>query len=150
MAQSLARLLVHLVFSTKDRMPLIRPEIETDLYAYMGGTLKQLECVPILIGGTEDHVHVLFALSRGRAVSEVVEKLKTASSKMVKTRGPAYLGFHWQAGYGAFTIGESGIPALKGYIAGQKEHHRRVSFQDELRAFLQKYNVPFQEEYVWG
>jgi len=149
MPQSLAALLVHLVFSTKNRTPWISPEIETELHPYMMTILNHLDCPSIAMNGTEDHVHLLFRLGRTISMAQVVEEVKVASSKWIKTKGSQFQQFHWQSGYGAFSIGESGVEALKKYIKNQKEHHRSKSFQEEYREFLIKYRVPFDESYVW-
>ncbi len=149
MSQSLADILIHLVFSTKDRMPLIQPEIEPALHAYMATVLREFGSPPVIIGGTENHVHLLLGLSKTSSVAEVVEKVKKTSSKWIKTQGHGLDKFYWQAGYGAFSIGQSNKAALVKYIAGQKEHHRRRSFQDEFRAILLKYGVSWDERYVW-
>jgi putative transposase len=138
MPQSLSSILVHLVFSTKHRQPLILPEIEQELYPYMATVFRGLDSPVLALNGTADHLHVLFRLGRKIAVADVVEQIKTSTSKWIKTKGPAFRDFYWQNGYGAFSIGESGVAALKSYIAAQKEHHRKTSFQEEYRAFLAK------------
>lgn len=149
MAQSLASILVHLVFSTKHRQPWILPYIEPELHPYMATVCKNLDCPTLTLNGTEDHVHILLRLGRKMSMAELVEKIKTSSSKWIKTKGPHFKDFHWQNGYGAFSIGESGVKALKHYIALQKEHHRRKTYQEEFRAFLEKYRVEWDERYVW-
>jgi REP element-mobilizing transposase RayT len=149
MGQSLASVLVHLIYSTKNREPFLTPEIDPELYAYQAAIFQELGSPALLINGTADHVHALFRLGRTITISDLVEEVKKRSSKWLKTKGPTLAGFHWQAGYGAFSIGESGVPALRKYIAGQKEHHRRTSFQDEFRAFLAKYQIEYDERYVW-
>jgi len=149
MPQSLSLVLVHLVFSTKNRAPMIRPEIEPNLHAFLGGIVRDCGCTAIACGGTEDHIHMLCSLSRTIAIASLVEGLKTRSSKWVKTQGRAYDQFHWQNGYGVFSIGKSQEEALKRYIARQKEHHQKASFQDEFRAILRKYGVTFDEQYIW-
>jgi putative transposase len=149
MPQSLASILVHLVFSTKHRQPFITPEIEPELHSYMAAILRELESPSLTINGTADHVHVLFRLGRKIALCDVVEEVKKRSSKWIKTKGEAFRTFQWQGGYGAFSIGESGVEDVRRYIARQKEHHRMKSFQDEFRAFLEKYHVEYDERYVW-
>jgi REP element-mobilizing transposase RayT len=149
MPQSLAAIYVHLIFSTKNREPSIRPEIEDELRAYIGGILRELESPMLCANGTTDHVHILFRLGRKIALAELVEEIKKRSSKWIKTKGPEYRDFYWQNGYGAFSIGQSGVDDLKRYIARQKEHHSIKSFQDEFRAFLVKYKIEFDERYVW-
>ena len=149
MPQSLAAVYVHLVYSAKNREPLIRPEIEEELRCYHAGILRELDSPMLCSNGTADHVHILLRLGRKASIAELVEELKKSSSKWIKTKGPQYQNFYWQSGYGAFSIGQSGIANLKKYIANQKEHHRKKTFQDEFRAFLAKYEIPYDERYVW-
>jgi REP element-mobilizing transposase RayT len=149
MAQSLSNILVHLIFSTKDRWPWIRPEVEGKLYAYLAAVCRSCGCPSVLIGGTQDHVHILSALSRTATVAELLEQIKKSSSKWIKTKGPEYRPFAWQGGYAAFSIGQSNVEAVKQYIARQREHHRAVSFQEELLRFLTKYRVAYDERYLW-
>ncbi len=149
MPQSLAHLHIHLVFSTKGREPLISDAVRAALHAYMATVLHNLGCAPVLINSVEDHIHLLFDLSRTVAVSKVVEDVKKASSKWIKTQGPEFAGFAWQAGYGAFAVSESNVDAVREYIAGQREHHHKKSFQEEYRQFLEKHRVAFDERYVW-
>jgi putative transposase len=147
--QSLAAIYVHLIFSTKNRQPLILPDIEEELRQYHAGILRNLESPMICANGTEDHVHLLFRLGRKHSLAEIVEEVKKSSSKWIKTKGPQYKDFYWQNGYGAFSIGQSGIDQLKRYIANQKEHHRKKTFQEEFREFLAKYQIEYDERYVW-
>jgi REP element-mobilizing transposase RayT len=149
MSQSFASVLIHLIYSTKNREPLLTEAIEPELYAYQGAVFRELGCPALTINGTADHVHALFRLSRTVTISDLVEEVKKRSSKWLKTKGAGLAAFRWQAGYGAFSIGESGVAALRGYIAGRKEHYRSRSFQDEFRAFLAKYGIEYDERYVW-
>jgi REP element-mobilizing transposase RayT len=149
MPQSLARLHVHLVFSTKNRERFLDDAIRENLHAYMATVLQNGKCPAVLINSVEDHVHVLFQLARTVSVSEIVEEVKKASSKWIKTQGGRYASFAWQAGYGAFAVSESHVGAVENYIANQREHHRRKTFQEEYRAFLEKHRVVFDERYVW-
>lgn len=149
MAQSLSSILIHLVFSTKNREPFITPEIESELHAYMATIFQGCKSPSLLVGGTRDHRHALFALSRTWALADVVEAVKTNSSKWIKAKGREFRQFHWQAGYGAFSIGQSQAQRVKAYIANQKEHHCRRTFQDELRTLLKKYEIEYDERYVW-
>jgi putative transposase len=149
MPQSLSSILLHLIFSTKNRERLVRPELEPELHAYLAAVFRACDSPALSIGGDADHIHALFALSRTWTVADVVEEVKKRSSKWMKTKGQAYRSFQWQAGYGAFSIGQSNVLALKRYIAQQKEHHKRRSFQDEFRDLLKKYGVDYDERYVW-
>jgi REP element-mobilizing transposase RayT len=150
MAQTLVCLRVHVVFSTKDRRPIITPEVEPELYAYMGGTAKNLDSPCLAVGGTSNHVHLLISQSKTLALSRLMEEIKKSSSKWIKTKGAALRTFAWQDGYGAFTIGESQVEALQHYIASQKERHKKLSFEHELVALLKKYRVPYDERYLWS
>jgi REP element-mobilizing transposase RayT len=149
MPQSLARLHIHLVFSTKNREPLITDPVRDSLHAYMATVLQNLGCAPVLINSVEDHIHILFELARTVSVSQAVEEVKKSSSKWIKTRGANFAGFAWQAGYGAFAVSESNVGVVREYIAGQREHHRKKSFQEEYRQFLERHRVAFDERYVW-
>jgi REP element-mobilizing transposase RayT len=149
MPQSLARLHVHLIFSTKHRQRLVTDPVRDSLHAYMATVLRNLDCAPVLINSVEDHVHILFDLARTVSVSQAVEQVKKSSSKWIKTQGAEFAGFAWQAGYGAFAVSEPNVPAVRDYIARQQEHHRRKSFQEEYRAFLERHGVAFDERYVW-
>jgi REP element-mobilizing transposase RayT len=149
MPQSLSLILIHLVFSTKHREPFITAAVEPELHAYLAAVMRECRSPSLIINGTSNHVHALFSLSRTGAVAEVAEEVKKRSSKWMKSKGAEFRNFQWQAGYGAFSIGQSNVAALKRYIAGQKEHHRRRTFEEEYRAFLEKYGVAFDERYVW-
>ena len=149
MSQSLAQILIHIIFSTKKRQRLILPEITQELYSYMVGTALAHESQVHEIGGVEDHVHLLISLPRTLPLSKLVEEIKRGSSKWIKTKGKPYYDFAWQNGYGAFSIGQSGYEGLRKYIQTQKDHHKSISFQDEYRAFLNKYRVTYDEKYVW-
>jgi len=148
MPQSLSKILVHLIFSTKHREPLIHPELRPRLYANIVGILDNLKSPSLQTGGVADHVHTLFALGRTISPAEVVEQVKKSSSKWMKADG-GVPGFSWQAGYGAFSIGESQADDVIRYIQNQEEHHRKVTFQDEFRKFLERYKVAHDERYVW-
>jgi len=149
MPQSLARLHVHLVFSTKTRAPIITDAVREVLHAYMATVLQNLGCAPVLINSVEDHAHLLFDLARTVPISQVVEDVKKSSSKWIKTQGPGFAGFAWQSGYGAFAVSESNVPTVRDYIANQREHHRKKSFQEEYRQFLERHRIAFDERYVW-
>jgi putative transposase len=146
--QSLTHLLVHAVFSTKDRRPFLRSEeIRNEIYAYMAGTLKGLESYPIKIGGVEDHVHIFSSLSKNIAFSDLIGRLKGSSSKRLKEKG--LFDFSWQNGYGAFSVSESNVESVIAYIANQAEHHKRFTYQEEIREIFKRHRVVFDERYVW-
>jgi REP element-mobilizing transposase RayT len=149
MAQSLSNVLLHIVFSTKNRQPSINVDIEEELFKYIAGTCRNLGCPSHKIGGADDHIHIACSLARTMAISKLLEEIKTSSSKWMKTKGDEYVDFGWQNGYGAFSIGQSQLSDLKHYIANQREHHRRLSFQDEYRQILAKFDVEYDERYVW-
>ncbi len=149
MGQSLVQNYIHLVFSTKHRMPLITPSIEAELYAYLAGICNNLDCKAIKIGGHLDHVHILCKLSKKVALIKLLEELKSHSSKWIKTKGHEFDNFYWQDGYGAFSVNPSEVDVVINYIENQKEHHQTKTFQDEYRQFLKKYQVEFDEKYVW-
>jgi putative transposase len=149
MPQSLSSILIHLVFSTKNREPFIKPIIEKELPPYMARIFRALKSPSLAIDGTADHLHILFSLSRVIKIADLVEEVKTESSKWIKTKGREFKNFHWQNGYGAFSIGQSQVAILKRYIARQKIHHQRVTFQDEYRKFLKSYGIDYDERYVW-
>lgn len=149
MPQSLSSILVHLVFSTKFRDPIINIEIEPKLHAYLAAVFRECKSSSLIVGGASDHIHALFALHRTQAVANVVEEVKKSSSKWIKTKGKDLHDFQWQAGYGAFSIGASNIATVKQYIATQREHHRHRTFQDESRLLMNKYAVEYDERYVW-
>jgi REP element-mobilizing transposase RayT len=149
MPQSLSGVYIHLIFSTKNREGLITPGVEPELHAFLVGSLRDLGCPSLRVNGTADHVHCLFVLARTVAICDVVERVKRASSRWIKTKGPMFRGFAWQHGYGAFSVSESNIEGVKAYIDRQKDRHATRSFQDEYRSFLRKHNIVFDERYVW-
>jgi REP element-mobilizing transposase RayT len=147
--QSLAAVYVHLVFSTKNREPLITPDVEIELYPYMASVFRAVGCPTQAGNGTADHCHWLFRLGRTVTLADVVEEVKKQSSRWLKTKGESFRHFAWQAGYGAFSVSASNLPAVGGYIAQQKDHHRTLSYQDEVRTLLRRYGVDFDERYLW-
>lgn len=149
MAQSLAHILVHLIFSTRNREPLLQENLLAPTHAYLGGILRELDCPPVCVGGVEDHVHVLFALSRNRSMAEVVQSLKASSSRWLKTQADHLSDFHWQSGYGAFSVSESQSAAVRTYIGDQRRRHLKVGFQDELRMLLKRHKIEYDERYLW-
>ena len=148
MSQSLSCLLVHLIFSTKERHPfLAQNDIMLRTHAYLGGILREASCPSLTIGGTADHVHAFFHLSRTQYVAKIVETLKSHSSRWIKAQGIEK--FAWQRGYGCFSVGQSQVQALIRYIQNQADHHLKVTFQDEFRQFLRRYEISFEEQYGW-
>lgn len=149
MPQSLVKNYVHLVWSTKNRAPLIDKKIKEELYAYMAGISNKLESKVIQIGGIEDHVHILCKLSRKIAMMKLVEEIKSHSSKWIKSKGVSYQNFYWQNGYGGFSVNPKEIDIVINYIKNQEEHHKKRTFQEEYRMFLNQYKMEFDERYVW-
>jgi putative transposase len=150
MPQSLAKIPVHTVFSTKDRRPFLRDKLlREELHRYLGGILAHHDCQPLIIGGVEDHVHMLLALARTCTAADMVKEVKRGSSVWLKMKSADVGDFAWQNGYGMFLIGFSQVEAVREYIAQQEEHHRKVSFQDEYREFLDRYQVQYDERSVW-
>src|SRR5437867_647155 len=135
MAQSLAKILIHLVYSTKNRQPLLTDNVREELHCYTAGILKEWESPAILINSVEDHIHILFSLSKNHSVSRIVEEAKKGSSKWLKTKASSLADFHWQNGYGAFSVSQSAVEEVRKYIANQKEHHHKKTFQEEFREF---------------
>ncbi len=150
MPQSLSHLYIHLVFSTKNHKRFIDDEIAPQLYAYIAKILYDECSSPAkIIGGVEDHVHILLNQSRTETVAHIVETIKKRSSKWIKTKGEKYQSFQWQIGYGVFSVSKSGTDAVVKYIENQKEHHSRHSFKDEFRGFLDKHGIEYDERYLW-
>jgi len=147
MAQTLTSILVHFIFSTKRREPTIPGALETDLHAYIGGICRSNECVLRGAGGMPDHIHLLISLSKTICVSDLMRHVKSGSSAWLNDR--LATSFRWQEGYAGFSIGQSQVEEVRGYLAKQKEHHKRVSFQEELLAFLRKYHIEYDERYIW-
>jgi len=149
MPQSLSNVLVHLIFSTKDRRPLIRDDVREALHGYIVGILENQESPSLRTNSVEDHMHILFVLSKNLALAKVVQEAKQSSSKWIKEQDDAYRDFAWQNGYAAFSVSESQRDVVSEYISHQREHHAKVSFQDELRKFFEKHGVKYDERYVW-
>ena len=149
MPQSLAQILVHLVFSTKNREAVLGDAIRDELHAYIGGIVENQKGTLLKAGSVGDHIHLLIAHPRTCAPSDLVQEIKTGSSKWLKTKDARYVGFHWQAGYGMFSISPTHRAAVEAYIANQSEHHRKVTFQEEYRRLLSIYGIEFDEHYVW-
>ena len=150
MPQSLSAVYIHLVFSTKDRRPFLRdPRVRTQLHAYLGGVSKTLECPSLIVGGVEDHVHMLCRFGRTITPADWVKEVKRVSNIWLKEQGPDYADFEWQGGYSDFSVSKSNLEQVTHYISAQDEHHKKVTFQDELRALLRRHDVEFDERYVW-
>jgi putative transposase len=150
MPQSLAKVVLHLVFSTKNRKPFLRDQsVRDELYAYLATVLESINCPAIKIGGMPDHIHILCLLSRTQAIASIVEEIKTSTSKWIKTKGDDYAGFYWQGGYGVFSVSESKIPDARRYVENQQEHHRSLSFQDEFRELCRRHGISIDERYAW-
>jgi len=149
MPQSLVKIYLHIIFSTKDRLPIIQPNIEVELYKYLAGTLKALDSRALVINGTANHIHILNLLSKNHAVCNILEDIKKNSSKWIKTKGTEYQNFYWQAGYGAFSVSQSKVGKIKNYILNQKKHHQTCTFKEEYVKILNEYNVKFDERYIW-
>lgn len=150
MSQSLVQIYVHLIFSTKHRQPFLTDtELRQRVHAYLVGICRNLDCPSLRIGGVDDHVHILCRFGKNIELKDLMRDLKRDSSSWVKTQEPNLSAFHWQAGYGAFSVSPSHVDALVRYIDNQEEHHRQESFQDEFRRLCKKYGVEIDERYVW-
>jgi REP element-mobilizing transposase RayT len=149
MPQSLSYLLIHVIFSTKDRAPFISDAVRSKLHAYLATVARNSDCECFCVGGVADHVHLAIRLPRSLAMAGLIEELKTSSSKWLKTQSPLLQHFAWQRGYAAFSVGPSDLEPLRRYIQTQEDHHQKRDFKDEYRTFLEKYGVEFDERYVW-
>jgi putative transposase len=149
MAHTYTNILIHALFSTKDRQPWLIPEIREEVFCYLGGTLNELRGQSLLVNGPPDHVHMLFVQPRTLSIATVMEKVKANSSGWVKERWPERRYFGWQIGYAAFSVSKSHVEQVKRYISNQEEHHRKVSFQEEVLTFLRKQGVEYDPRYVF-
>ena len=150
MPQSLSVVYLHLVFSTKDRQPFLRdPIIRAEMHAWLGSASGQLQCPSVLVGGVEDHVHILARHGRTISQADWVKELKRTSSIWIKERDPRAEDFAWQAGYGVFSVSASNRESVRDYVARQKEHHNQSGFQDEFRTLLKKHGETWDARYVW-
>ena len=149
MARTYTQLLNHIVFSTKERRPLMSPDLRARLFPYMGGITRQLGGVPILINGVADHVHLLASPPVTTSLSDFVGKLKANSARWVHETIPEHRIFGWQAGYSAFTVSMSQRQGVLDYIARQEEHHRKATFEEELVVFLKKHQIQYDERYLF-
>ena len=149
MPQSLSAVYIHLVFSTKHRQPFLRDQIlRQDLHSFLGGTSKTLDCPPLLVGGVEDHIHLLARFGRTITQADWVKELKRVSNQWLKEHA-GFANFQWQGGYADFSVSQSNLEQVKRYIANQEKHHRKLSFQDELRKLFTKHQMDWDERYVW-
>ena len=149
MAHTLTCLLYHIVFSVKDRAPLITEEMASDLHAYLGGIIRELKGTPLAIDSTRDHVHMLISLPPSRSMSDTLRILKTNSSRWAHLRWPKKKQFAWQTGFGAFTVSPSMKASVESYVRAQEQHHRKRSFKEELLALLAKHDVPYDPKHLW-
>ena len=148
MPQSLSKNYIHLTFSTKYRKDSINEDKLSEISKYISGILKNIDCPPIIVGGFTNHIHILCILNKNIALSKMVEEVKRSSSKWIKSLGPSYHDFSWQEGYGAFSVSQSKVETVTRYILGQKEHHKKMTFQDELKMFLKEYQVEYNEAFI--
>jgi len=149
MAHTFTNLLTHVVFSTKHRLPQIDPELKAPLLSYMGGIVRELNGVALLVNGTADHVHLLVRLPPTVSIADALRIVKTNASRWVHEKWPSRSAFTWQTGYGAFSVSQSNATAVLRYIKNQEEHHRKVSFQQELIAYLRRHGIEYDERYIW-
>ncbi|PTY01643.1 IS200/IS605 family transposase [Verrucomicrobia bacterium LW23] len=149
MSQSLSNVLIHAIFSTKERAPWLVSEIRDDLWHYLTAILNNIDCPSIKLGGIDDHVHVLFSLSRTMTVADVIKTLKANSSKWIKTKKSELKNFQWQQGYAAFSVSPSSLPQVITYIHNQEKHHKMRTFMEEYISFLDKHGIKYDPKYVW-
>ena len=149
MSQSLSNIIVHLVFSTKNRRQLLRDSERSQVHAYMAGILKNNDSPLIEINSVTDHVHILFVQSKNHAPAKIIEQLKSSSSGWIKEVGSGYSDFEWQSGYGEFSVSATQVEIVREYIRGQAEHHKREDFQTEYRRFCERNEKPLDERYAW-
>jgi len=149
MSQSLVDVILHIVFSTKDRQPLIKPDIEENLYQYISGIGRKIGCPIIMINGVEDHVHILLQFDKIMSISKLVSEIKSNSSRWIKTNGNHYKDFSWQGGYGGFAVSRINVEAAKKYLSIQKEHHKTITFKEEFLKLLKHANIPYNDKFLW-
>jgi putative transposase len=147
MAHTSGNILLHFIFSTRGRRPLIKPEFRDDLFAYLGGIVREMNATALIVNGAVDHVHLLIRARPAHSAAEIARVVKTNSSRWAREKHST--NFAWQTGYGVFSVSESNVGAVRTYIAGQQEHHRKRSFQEELVAFLKKNNVAYDVRHIW-
>ena len=149
MAHTYINLLNHIIFSTKNRAPFLDDPIKPDLFAYLGGIVRQLNCKLLIVNGSTDHLHMLVSLSSQTNVAELLRLVKTNSSRWIHEKFPAHKDFAWQIGYAAFSVSQSNLPSVQNYIAQQPEHHRRVTFQEEYINFLDKHGIEYDQRFIF-
>ena len=147
MSHTSGNILLHMIFSTHGRLPLIKSDFRADLFAYLGGIIRVMDGTALIVNGTADHVHMLLRIRPAQSSAQIVRVVKANSSRWVHEKWDSQ--FAWQTGYGVFSVSESNVAAVTKYIAEQEEHHRRHSFQEEFVAFLKKNNVAYEERYIW-
>jgi REP element-mobilizing transposase RayT len=150
MPQSLVKNIIHIIFSTKNRNPWIDDPIRSELFKYIGGICKNMECYPIIVGGYTDHVHILCLLSKKIPLMKLLQEVKSHSSKWIKTKHPRYRGFQWQNGYAAFSVENSDLNRVKSYIKHQPDHHKKKPFQSELLTILGENQIHYNEKFLWS
>jgi REP element-mobilizing transposase RayT len=150
MANSYLQVYIHYIFSTKNRKPLIKPEFEKKLFAYIGGIGRKMKTPVLVCGGMPDHIHLVVSLSGTKSVSKTIQEIKSNSSKWINENHVTQQKFAWQRGYGAFSLGQSGLKNATRYIQNQKEHHKHKTFKEEYIEFLERYKIEYDEQYVWG
>jgi len=147
MPHTSGNILLHFIFSTSQRRPLIKPEFRDDLFAYLGGIVREMNGTALIINGEPDHVHMLIRVRPVHSAAEIARVGKANSSRWMREKHLARFG--WQTGYGVFSVSESNVAAVTEYIAGQQEHHKKHSFQEEFVAFLKKNDIAYDERYIW-
>jgi REP element-mobilizing transposase RayT len=150
MSRTFTNLLTHVVFSTKDREPIIVPDLKVELYAYLGGLARELKGKAYGINGTTDHVHMLISLPPVVSMSDALRFLKSNSSGWVHDKWPRKRSFAWQLGYGAFSVSKSNVPNVLTYLSNQEAHHRRITFKEEFVDFLVRHEIEYDERYIWS
>ena len=148
MSHTSGNILLHFIFSTHQRRPFIKPEFRDDLFAYLGGIVREMDGTALIINGEPDHVHMLIRARPAHSAAEIARVVKTNSSRWVRDKHSARFG--WQTGYGVFSVSESNVAVVTEYIAGQQEHHKKHSFQEEFVAFLKKNHIEYDERYIWN
>lgn len=146
MAQTLARVLIHVVFSTKDRAPSLKDHIRPSLFAYIGGIIRNLGGEPVIVNGVTDHVHILLSLPAALSLADALRIIKSKSSRWIRQTLPS---FTWQSGYAAFSVSPSNSGQVRRYIAAQQERHQKLRFEEEFLSLLRRHEIPYDERYLW-